>query len=102
MVRLRDSWRFSLASAPTVGNPCRPLQPESVSDQASSSSELAFRLDSRAGAMRLSRLTEGESPYDFDGLWSWRSGGRWLFRSLSRRVHLLASRPTRWSQSGRL
>src|SRR4029453_6382518 len=32
MVRLRDSWRFSLSSAPTVGNPCRPLQPESVSD----------------------------------------------------------------------
>jgi len=31
MVRLRDSWRFSLSSAPTVGNPCRPLQPESVS-----------------------------------------------------------------------
>src|SRR3954469_6224134 len=31
MVRLRDSWPFSLSSAPTVGNPCRPLQPESVS-----------------------------------------------------------------------
>src|SRR5215210_3358071 len=31
MVRLRDSWRFSLSSAPTVGNPCRPLQPETVS-----------------------------------------------------------------------
>src|SRR5215211_2365269 len=31
MVRLRDSWRFNLSSAPTVGNPCRPLQPESVS-----------------------------------------------------------------------
>src|SRR4051812_25861755 len=30
MVRLRDSWPFSLSSAPTVGNPCRPLQPESV------------------------------------------------------------------------
>src|SRR5215204_6304110 len=30
MVRLRDSWRFNLSSAPTVGNPCRPLQPESV------------------------------------------------------------------------
>src|SRR3954465_9102563 len=29
-VRLRDSWPFSLSSAPTVGNPCRPLQPESV------------------------------------------------------------------------
>jgi len=26
---LRDSWRFSLSSAPTVVNPCRPLQPES-------------------------------------------------------------------------
>src|SRR3954466_8335828 len=24
MVRLRDSWPFSLSSAPTVGNPCRP------------------------------------------------------------------------------
>src|SRR6185437_6034614 len=23
---LRDSWRFSLSSAPTVENPCRPLQ----------------------------------------------------------------------------
>src|SRR3954449_7198471 len=35
MVRLRDSRPFSLSSAPTVGNPCRPLQPESVSqDQA--------------------------------------------------------------------
>src|SRR3954463_5927812 len=34
MVRLRDSWPFSLSSAPTVGNPCRPLQPESVSDLA--------------------------------------------------------------------
>src|SRR3954447_5851173 len=33
MVRLRDSWPFSLSSAPTVGNPCRPLQPESVSVQ---------------------------------------------------------------------
>src|SRR3954464_5746534 len=33
MVRLRDSWPFSLSSAPTVGNPCRPLQPESVSGQ---------------------------------------------------------------------
>src|SRR4051794_8841529 len=32
MVRLRVSWPFSLSSAPTVGNPCRPLQPESVSD----------------------------------------------------------------------
>src|SRR3954470_22657224 len=32
MVRLRDSWPFSLSSAPTVGNPCRPLQPESVSE----------------------------------------------------------------------
>src|SRR4051812_435286 len=32
MVRLRDSWPFSLSSAPAVGNPCRPLQPESVSD----------------------------------------------------------------------
>src|SRR5690242_6124926 len=31
MVRLRGSWRLSLSSAPTVGNPCRPLQPESVS-----------------------------------------------------------------------
>src|SRR3954469_17201563 len=31
MVRLRDSWPFSLSSVPTVGNPCRPLQPESVS-----------------------------------------------------------------------
>src|SRR3954469_15605028 len=31
MVRLRDSRPFSLSSAPTVGNPCRPLQPESVS-----------------------------------------------------------------------
>src|SRR3954452_12031328 len=31
MVRLRDSWPFNLSSAPTVGNPCRPLQPESVS-----------------------------------------------------------------------
>src|SRR3954471_12055062 len=31
MVRLRDSCPFSLSSAPTVGNPCRPLQPESVS-----------------------------------------------------------------------
>src|SRR3954447_6888797 len=31
MVRLRDSWPFSLSSAPTVGNPCRPLQPESAS-----------------------------------------------------------------------
>src|SRR4051794_30801028 len=31
MVRLRDSWPFSLSSAPTVGNPCRPLQPESES-----------------------------------------------------------------------
>src|SRR3954447_20934540 len=31
MVRLRDSWPFSLSSAPTVGNPCRPLQPETVS-----------------------------------------------------------------------
>src|SRR3954470_18484425 len=31
MVRLRDSWRFNLSSAPTVGNPCRPLQAESVS-----------------------------------------------------------------------
>src|SRR3954447_8734177 len=30
MVRLRDSWPFSLSSAPTAGNPCRPLQPESV------------------------------------------------------------------------
>src|SRR5215216_6962153 len=30
MVRLRDSWRFSLSSAPTVGNPFRPLQPETV------------------------------------------------------------------------
>src|SRR3954468_11800810 len=30
MVRLRVSWPFSLSSAPTVGNPCRPLQPESV------------------------------------------------------------------------
>src|SRR5215217_1363627 len=30
MVRLRDSWPFSLSAAPTVGNPCRPLQPESV------------------------------------------------------------------------
>src|SRR3954451_2326199 len=30
MVRLRDSWPFSLSSAPTVGNPCRPLQPETV------------------------------------------------------------------------
>src|SRR5437868_7370485 len=30
MVRLRASWPFSLSSAPTVGNPCRPLQPESV------------------------------------------------------------------------
>src|SRR4051794_7671445 len=32
MVRLRVSWRFSLSSAPTVGNPCRPLQPETVSE----------------------------------------------------------------------
>src|SRR5215210_960746 len=32
MVRLRDSWPFSLSSAPTVGNPCRPLQPGTVSD----------------------------------------------------------------------
>src|SRR5215211_5334742 len=32
MVRLLDSWRFSLSSAPTVGNPFRPLQPETVSD----------------------------------------------------------------------
>src|SRR3954464_5175355 len=32
MVRLRDSWRLTLSSAPTVGNPCRPLQPESVSE----------------------------------------------------------------------
>src|SRR5688572_4778164 len=31
MVRLRDSWPFSLSAAPTVGNPARPLQPESVS-----------------------------------------------------------------------
>src|SRR4051812_19237852 len=31
MVRLRDSCPFSLSSATTVGNPCRPLQPESVS-----------------------------------------------------------------------
>src|SRR4051794_4931468 len=31
MVRLRVSWPFSLSSAPAVGNPCRPLQPESVS-----------------------------------------------------------------------
>src|SRR3954470_11884113 len=31
MVRLRDSRPFSLSPAPTVGNPCRPLQPESVS-----------------------------------------------------------------------
>src|SRR3954467_2738314 len=30
MVRLRVSCPFSLSSAPTVGNPCRPLQPESV------------------------------------------------------------------------
>src|SRR4051795_13220933 len=30
MVRLRVSWPFSLSSAPTVGNPCRPLQPESL------------------------------------------------------------------------
>src|SRR3954452_22078134 len=30
MVRLRVSWPFSLSSAPTVGNPCRPLQPETV------------------------------------------------------------------------
>src|SRR3954469_7992498 len=35
MVRLRVSWPFSLSSAPTVGNPCRPLQPESVSCTAS-------------------------------------------------------------------
>src|SRR3954466_10714819 len=34
MVRLRDSRPFSLSSAPTVGNPCRPLQPESVSPSA--------------------------------------------------------------------
>src|SRR5215210_7748003 len=33
MVRLRDSWPFSLSSAPTLGNPCRPLQPEFVSDR---------------------------------------------------------------------
>src|SRR4051812_32643560 len=33
MVRLRVSWPFSLSSAPTVGNPCRPLQPESVSNR---------------------------------------------------------------------
>src|SRR5215213_5276050 len=33
MVRLRGSWPFSLSSAPAVGNPCRPLQPESVSDR---------------------------------------------------------------------
>src|SRR3954468_23007249 len=33
MVRLRVSWPFSLSSAPTVGNPCRPLQPESVSHE---------------------------------------------------------------------
>src|SRR5215211_3490962 len=32
MVRLRDSWPFSLSAAPTVGTPCRPLQPESVSE----------------------------------------------------------------------
>src|SRR3954468_6781245 len=33
MVRLRDSWPFSLSPAPTVGNPRRPLQPESLSDR---------------------------------------------------------------------
>src|SRR5215218_1588026 len=31
MVRLPGLWCFSLSSAPTVGNPCRPLQPEIVS-----------------------------------------------------------------------
>src|SRR3954454_1653431 len=43
MVRLRDSWPFSLSSAPTVGNPCRPLQPESVSVTIA----VAIRLTSR-------------------------------------------------------
>src|SRR3954470_16435834 len=39
MGRLRDSWPFSLSPAPTVGNPCRPLQPESVSRQPTTKQE---------------------------------------------------------------
>src|SRR3954471_10261472 len=53
MVRLRDSWPFSLSSAPTIGNPCRPLQPESVSvlfsDARPSIAVLPFRLLGCAG-----------------------------------------------------
>src|SRR4051812_32960824 len=44
MVRLRDSWPFNLSSAPTVGNPCRPLQPESVLRERNAALEAEVRL----------------------------------------------------------
>src|SRR4051812_42619174 len=40
----------------------QPLRFGAASGQASSLSELAFRLDSRPGAVRLSRVSAGESP----------------------------------------
>src|SRR3954451_24631752 len=52
MVRLRDSWCFSLSSAPTVGNPCRPLQPETVSDPRSRCEPDPYRLASLAAVRR--------------------------------------------------
>src|SRR4051794_13075015 len=57
MVRLRDSWPFSLSSAPTVGNPCRPLQPESVSRSTQ-------RPDARPRTTRMTPMTTPTLPID--------------------------------------
>src|SRR5215218_7222948 len=43
MVRLRDLWRFNLSSDPTGGNPCRPLQPETVYDRQGERFETEFQ-----------------------------------------------------------
>src|SRR3954464_3951502 len=70
MVRLRVSWPFSLSSAPTVGNPCRPLQPEPVS------------LLSNVRWFKATSLPAVPSRYRHDALDFWDALGRALSRYL--------------------
>src|SRR4051795_3980962 len=70
MVRLRDSWPFSLSSAPTVGNPCRPLQPESVSQVIGS---IKGKSAIRKSAIHLARVY-GERKRNFVGQHFWARG----------------------------
>src|SRR4051795_8641613 len=113
MVRLRDSWPFSLSSAPTVGNPCRPLQPESESDSLEANRRfamrpgIALRPDYDAAQLwALAKATRdaGQSGFGAQFGW-WAQSGRWTrFQAMrcntgipSRVIRLSTAQPTRAS-----